>query len=448
MTTADLAGTEGVTSLSEPQPTPPVTLDDRLSNLIRDPASDFGRIVSQKAFRALNVLDFGAKGDGTTDDTTAIQDAIDALPAQGGTVYVPSGTYKITKALALRDSMRMLGDGPASTVISQATASADGFAGTDILFLEIESLRISGPSTGTGIGIRLTRVENQNTNNVYIRNVFVRTFGGDGIWASNLIVSTFSNVQSVSNGGWGFHLVGETKIVGTSVNLQSTYADANKVGGYFLNTMAYTVMTACASGAFQPIDYQLKDCMGVVAAGCGSEDGAGQPWIIDHSYGTHIFGGWIYTNPGIGIHVVNGSIGTYISGIAETSATPSATAFIKTEPGTHSVVIGVNNETPFSFADGTVSQLADAAGGTYLSSTLAVPGEVQIGPDTNLYRVSPNVLATDDGFTVGGNLFSYSGFGVNGKTPVGAAPAPTGTDTTKVQKIIDALTAVGIFEGA
>jgi hypothetical protein len=41
-----------------------------------------------------NVLDFGAIGDGTTDDTSAIQAAIDAANAAGGgTVFVPRGQY-------------------------------------------------------------------------------------------------------------------------------------------------------------------------------------------------------------------------------------------------------------------------------------------------------------------------------------------------------------------
>lgn len=43
-----------------------------------------------------NVLDYGAKGDGTTDDTVAIQAAVNAVGvAGGGTVYFPTGTYVI-----------------------------------------------------------------------------------------------------------------------------------------------------------------------------------------------------------------------------------------------------------------------------------------------------------------------------------------------------------------
>lgn len=41
-----------------------------------------------------NVTDYGAAGDGTTDDTQAIRDAADAA-GPGGTVYFPSGTYLV-----------------------------------------------------------------------------------------------------------------------------------------------------------------------------------------------------------------------------------------------------------------------------------------------------------------------------------------------------------------
>jgi hypothetical protein len=57
----------------------------------------------------LNVLDFGAKGDGTTDDTAAIQAAIDFAATQNGNVIlIPNGTYKITSTLLITTSNIML----------------------------------------------------------------------------------------------------------------------------------------------------------------------------------------------------------------------------------------------------------------------------------------------------------------------------------------------------
>ena len=51
----------------------------------------------------VNVKDFGATGDGTTNDTVAIQAAIDSLAATGGTVFFPTGTYRIARNIGTND---------------------------------------------------------------------------------------------------------------------------------------------------------------------------------------------------------------------------------------------------------------------------------------------------------------------------------------------------------
>ena len=47
----------------------------------------------------LSVKDYGAKGDGTTDDSSAIQSALTALQSIGGIIYFPNGTYLIKSNL-------------------------------------------------------------------------------------------------------------------------------------------------------------------------------------------------------------------------------------------------------------------------------------------------------------------------------------------------------------
>ncbi len=66
--------------------------------------------------QATNVRDFGAKGDGVTDDTAAIQNAINAT--QRGAVFVPAGRYLVSDYLRIeRSGVVLRGAGPDRSVL-------------------------------------------------------------------------------------------------------------------------------------------------------------------------------------------------------------------------------------------------------------------------------------------------------------------------------------------
>lgn len=58
-----------------------------------------------------SVLSFGATGDGTTDDTIALQNAITFVENINGVLYIPKGTYVITNSLTINNAITIIGDG-------------------------------------------------------------------------------------------------------------------------------------------------------------------------------------------------------------------------------------------------------------------------------------------------------------------------------------------------
>lgn len=83
------------------------------------------RTLKNRFSDVINVRDFGAKGDGVTDDTAAIQAALN----KGKTTYIPQGVYVITDELVLiTPGQQVYGDGSGETYSSWiAYATLDGF---------------------------------------------------------------------------------------------------------------------------------------------------------------------------------------------------------------------------------------------------------------------------------------------------------------------------------
>jgi hypothetical protein len=73
-----------------------------------------------------NVKWFGAKGDGSNDDTAEIQACIDAVSALGGgSVLIPEGTYQLSAAIEIPSYVSVYGEGIEATILrAKATSTA------------------------------------------------------------------------------------------------------------------------------------------------------------------------------------------------------------------------------------------------------------------------------------------------------------------------------------
>lgn len=84
----------------------------------------------------VNVKDYGATGDGETDDTAGIQAAIDAATDDICWVYFPRGIYYVTSALIINGYCNLVGAGMNAVVIS-AGQNAGGSPYNDITVLVV-----------------------------------------------------------------------------------------------------------------------------------------------------------------------------------------------------------------------------------------------------------------------------------------------------------------------
>lgn len=133
----------------------------------------------------------GALGDGVHDDTAAIQAAIDALPAAGGTVTIPDGRYMIDAArpLRLRSNMH-LQMAPAATL----RAIANDLERSHVIKVwRANNVRITGGQiVGERSGHRGTTgewgygINIQASNNVSVVGTHVSDCWGDGIWIGGI----------------------------------------------------------------------------------------------------------------------------------------------------------------------------------------------------------------------------------------------------------------------
>ena len=75
--------------------------------------SVFTRRPDDPAAVYLTAQEFGVRGDGTTDDSAAIQAAIDKATAtpNGGIVFVPAGRYRLTRTIYVWRGVRVIGYG-------------------------------------------------------------------------------------------------------------------------------------------------------------------------------------------------------------------------------------------------------------------------------------------------------------------------------------------------
>ena len=195
------------------------------------------------AFPQVNVMAFGAQGNGIHDDWGAIQAAINAVPDAGGTVAIPYGTFLISDALTItKQKVSIVGQG-IGTILQATNLTKDMFLLGDgnvtyaDLALRHMKLTASGQKTSNS-GIKLNKcfkvwldglfVEKQyralhilNSTQVWITNCPIRDTKENGITIEAAINNGYdwyiNNVvmdnPDVTNAGIGIQWLGGETLV-------------------------------------------------------------------------------------------------------------------------------------------------------------------------------------------------------------------------------------------
>ena len=165
-----------------------------------------------------NVKLYGAVGDNATDDTAAIQAAIDSLSGgtyDGGVVYFPPGIYRISSALSIDSADNSItlkgcsthfplgGDG---SLIRSTSTTANGIEITNSLSISIQNLRIDTSVTKTD-GIAIDCESSTNIQGITIDQVYITGF-----------------CKGINITGYSASAVRNTEIRGQPNSANSTYA--------------------------------------------------------------------------------------------------------------------------------------------------------------------------------------------------------------------------------
>lgn len=232
-----------------------------------------------------NVKDYGAKGDGTTDDSGAINDCVTAMPNSGAIMFFPSGTYKLDSAVEINKHVSIMGSGAnCSKIVVSGSNSALKIVG-DYIF--IRNIWFEGSRTGN-VGLELTGsfllaedcIFAHFTNNVFLNGcasasfikcyivsspngVIIENTGSPDTGDNSFINCVFDSSASTGNGilfhsGGGLRLIGNKFLhYGTQVSIAPASGVSTSVltctGNSFEASGTQALQLGGASGSYSKI---------------------------------------------------------------------------------------------------------------------------------------------------------------------------------------------------
>jgi len=157
------------------------------------------RALNTKLAETVSVKDFGAVGDGVTDDTAAIQAALNSVVATGGEVVFPSGVYLSNPIQIKGNGVTVRGLGKATLLYKSGNINdfvVVGDSGTAYKNVTISDLYIDGNSIGSpSMGVDDAAMLVANYTDATVRNITFDDVKSKGL---AIVGSTEVNVSNIA----------------------------------------------------------------------------------------------------------------------------------------------------------------------------------------------------------------------------------------------------------
>jgi len=271
------------------------------------------RSIGDRLDEYVSVKDFGAKGDDSTADITAIQNAIDEIykdtdkddTRSRRVLFFPAGTYRINAALKIPPYAHLVGEGPDKTLIRNSgnnavmvTMDDDGNVGADIgnsgattpTQIQISSMTLR--NTVAYGGVSLDRVTHAYFNNVKFQGSYA-SGGSDASNSKGVTVNHSNATYSTSNVTFNqCQFTKFARLVDISYNATNVRFHACDFSTAYYGALIGAEMDGSTAGLNDgPRDMQFTSSSWstigqqaiLVALATGATDGAGPRHIVSHA---------------------------------------------------------------------------------------------------------------------------------------------------------------------
>jgi hypothetical protein len=208
------------------------------------------RTVDAKLKDSVSVKDFGAVGNGSTDDYAAIVAAAAVAEASGYCLRFPVGTYAHATPLVFDTSSRMncqiYDSGAMLKYTGSATTNAVTFGGAGWDYYTVDNLTVDGNNLATN-GILASGLVRSSFRNTWVKNV-----SGSSLLCAACIQVEFNNFNVVGNNTaptYGMHFGARATTNSSTVTIINPNIEGTATAGiYIQNSQAITIYGGTSEG--------------------------------------------------------------------------------------------------------------------------------------------------------------------------------------------------------